>query len=213
MQSHPESLLVRITDFLLAPYRTLGGLLQVVPSHHVVMENIMYGKASDPRGDKWETYDLKPANYFYPERDVLQGRLSSEAAKDKVVDHFHDKIRITKQQCEKLKGCLDEDTDFLQAANAVDYSLLLVRYPAGNDNQPGGSWRTGILSTDRKWIYRAILLDFFWSKHKLPAIAMTALIKSYNIVDRQGPMSLTTSAREFKQRFIAMIDAIVEPLE
>ena len=111
IQLHPESLLVRITDLVWARYRTFGTILQLVPDHHIVMENIMLGKSSDPRGDKWETYDLKPADYVYPERDVLQGRLSSEAAKDKVVDIIEDKMRITKEQAKKLTGQLDNDTN------------------------------------------------------------------------------------------------------
>ena len=211
MQLHTESLLVRITDLVWAPYKTFGAILQLVPDHHVVMENVMRGKSSDPRGESWETYDLKPADYFYPERDVLQGHLSSEAAKDKVVDLFDDKIRITKAQSEKLKGQLENDTDFLKAANTVDYSLLLVRCPANSKAGFGDSWRSGIQSTDKKWIYRAVVLDFFWTKHKLPAKAMTGLIKSYNVIDRQGPMSLTTSAGEFKTRFMAMVESIIEP--
>ena len=210
MQSHPDSLLVRITDLLWTPYRTIGGILQVVPDHHVVMENILYGKSEDDDEDEWEIYDMKPADYFYPERDVLQGRLSSESAKDKVVDIFKDKVRLTKAQSEELWATLQDDTEFLKTANAVDYSLLLVRYPANNKVPPGMSWRTGMLSADKKWIYRAVILDFFWSKHKLHAKAMTGLIKSYNLIDRQGPMSLTTSASEFQERFMAMVTSIVE---
>ena len=200
-----------MTDLVWAPYNTVGCMLRLIPDHHVVMENILYGESSDSQKDKWETYDLKPADYFYPERDVLNGHLSSKAAKDKVVDIFQDKVRISSKQSQKLKDQLKNDTDFLKAANAVDYSLLLVRYPPNTNNHPGNSWRTGILSADKKWIYRAVILDFFWSKHKLHAKAMTGLIKSYNVIDKQGPMSLTTSAREFKDRFTAMIDAIVEP--
>ena len=210
MQSRPESLLVSITDFIHAPYVTIGRVLQLVPSHHVVMENTHYGKSGDPTSEKWETYDLKPADYFYPERDVLNGQLSSDAAKDKVVDIFNDKIRITHKQFQEFKSVIDEDTNFLKNSNAVDYSLLLVRYPAESSNTPGGTWRSGILTYDKKWIYRAVILDFFWSKHQLPAKAMTALIKSYNVVDRQGPMSLTTSAAEFKERFCSMVDALVK---
>ena len=210
MLSYPDSLLVRMTDFLRARQRTVGGILQLVPSHHVVMENILYGKHSDSQSEKWEIYDLKPADYFYPERDVLNGQLSSKEAKDKVVDMFDDKIRITNAQYKDLQACVNADTDLLKAANAVDYSLLLVRYPTDSDIRPGNSWRTGILSTDKKWIYRAVILDFFWSKHRLPAKAMTGLIKSYNVIDNQGPMSLTTTAREFKSRFVAMVDALVD---
>jgi hypothetical protein len=30
------------------------------------MENILLGKDEDPNGGQWETYDLKPIDYFYP---------------------------------------------------------------------------------------------------------------------------------------------------
>jgi len=59
----PESLLVRITDFLHTPYGGLGSILGIAPSHHIVMENVMYGKENDAYKDKWETYDLKPTSY------------------------------------------------------------------------------------------------------------------------------------------------------
>ena len=210
MQDHPESLLVRMTDFLYSPVFTVGGFLQLVPRHHVVMENILSGKEIDPLEDKWETYDLKPADYFYPERDVLDGQFASAEAQNKIIDYFNDKIRVTQDEYFDLKKIVDTDTEFLKQANTIDYSLLLVRYPIQSPVKAGGTWRTGIMSRDRAWIYRAVILDFFWSKHKLPAMAMTALIKTYNTFDDQGPMSLTTSASEFKSRFCSMVEALVD---
>ena len=47
MSSYPSSLLVRITDFLYAPYSTFGRLLGLAPSHHIIMENALYGKETD----------------------------------------------------------------------------------------------------------------------------------------------------------------------
>lgn len=66
MTRHPESLLVRITDFLHTPYDGLGSIIGLAPSHHIIMENVMYGKETDSYKDKWETYDLKPISYVRP---------------------------------------------------------------------------------------------------------------------------------------------------
>jgi hypothetical protein len=42
------------------------------------------------------------------------------------------------------------------------------------------------------------------------AKAMTGLIKSYNVVDRQGPMSITTTSTEYRERFLSMCLDLVE---
>jgi hypothetical protein len=44
MRANPESLLVRITDFLECSQRSIGSLFGMAPSHHIVMENILYGQ-------------------------------------------------------------------------------------------------------------------------------------------------------------------------
>ena len=52
MATHPRSLLVRICDFLGATGPSIGRLFRLAPSHHIVMENIMYGRAAaKARGD------------------------------------------------------------------------------------------------------------------------------------------------------------------
>ena len=63
MTRYPKSLLGRITDFLHTTYGSLGSVLGTAPSHHIIMENVMYGKEDDELKDKWENYDLKPATY------------------------------------------------------------------------------------------------------------------------------------------------------
>jgi hypothetical protein len=73
------------------------------------------------------------------------------------------------------------------------------------------SWRTGIESSDHQWVYRVGLLDFFWAKHKLQAKAMTGLIKSFNLVARKGPMSITTDSKEYRTRFLRMVEEITTP--
>lgn len=39
---------------------------------------------------------------------------------------------------------------------------------------------------------------------------MTALISVYNTVDRQGHMSITTDSGEYRQRFLQMINDLIE---
>jgi hypothetical protein len=225
MELNPTSLLVRITDLLYSPVPSLGALVGTAPSHHIVMENILYGKSSCTKASqkKWETYDLKPNDYFYPERDIAGGRLAPESVKERLIDEFPDKVRVTVDEKEELVDQLLRDTKILQDSNAVDYSLFLVRYPAslssGQGNKvpvpPGrqSGWRHGLVSRDKKWIYRAVLLDFFWAKDSLQATALTGLVNSWNFLTwgkENGPMSITTSADEYRSRFLKMVDTIVE---
>lgn len=238
MYHNPNSLLTRITAFLACYQCSIGTLLNLAPTHHIVMENLLHGKRDD-----WEDYDLKPMSYFYPERDIAHGALSSEATKTKLADNFPDKLVLTLDQAEDLKAQLQKDTRLLANCNTVDYSLMLVRIPipadpssssdndaanptstnAGREEEEGNlpprgkppviappSWRTSITSADGKWKYRASVLDFFWSKHKVYARVMTALISVYNTVDRQGHMSITTDSGEYRQRFLQMINDLIE---
>jgi len=231
MGSHPKSLLIRIFDFLAGPYMSLGHVLGTAPTHHIIMENIMYGKEDSMKqgGAKWDDWDLKPTSYFYPERDIADGRLTSDNTKDKLADKFEDKMVLTKDQADELIELLEEDTFLLAECNAVDYSLFLVRIKAGEsseqlddtaaavvpDDHPfvppnPPSWRTGIKSPDGKHIFRAAILDFFWAKHKSQPKFMTALIDMYNTVDRQGPMSITTEPHEYRDRFLKMVKEMIE---
>lgn len=225
MELNPTSLLVRITDLLYSPTPTIGAALGSAPGHHIIMENILYGKSSCAKDDqkKWETYDLKPNDYFYPERDIAGGRLAPESVKERLIDEFPDKVRVTIDQKEELVAQISRDTKILQDSNAVDYSLFLVRYPASmasaeNSKIPvppgrGSSWRTGLVSRDNKWIYRAVLLDFFWAKDALQAQALTGLVNSFNFLKfgkDHGPMSITTTTDEYRSRFLSMVETIVE---
>ena len=237
MESHPKSLLVRIVDFLASPAISIGRTLRLAPSHHIVMENIMYGQ--DNSKENWETWDLKPTSYFYPERDIADGALTSEATKSQLADEFHDKVRLTRRQADELFAALEADTALLAAHNAVDYSLFLVRIkteqPPKAVAQPGTdaaeeeavvppddapsvppdapSWRTGMPSPDGKHLYRASVLDFFWAKHKLQPMFMTALIKLWNVFNSHGHMSITTTPQEYRDRFLRLCRGIVEVVE
>lgn len=224
MQTNKDSLLVRITDLLYCPTSTLGSWLGTAPSHHIVMENILYGKSSCNKSQQkqWETFDLKPNDFFFPERDIAGGRLAPESVKDRLIDEFPDKIKVTVDEKEELVAQLTRDSKLLQENNAVDYSLFLIRFPAdlnsGKHKVPpppgcGSAWRTGVVSRDGKWIYRAIVLDFFWSKDALQAHAFTGLVRLYNALKfgkDHGPMSITANSDEYRQRFLGMVEDMVE---
>ncbi|KEF56403.1 uncharacterized protein A1O9_07984 [Exophiala aquamarina CBS 119918] len=217
MESNPGSLLVRITDFLGWYFKSLGGILGLAPTYHLVMENLSHGQSES---SDWETFDLKPNSYFFPERDIAGGRLASEATKSKLADKFGDKILLSREAADSFFSQLEKDTELLERYNAVDYSLMLVRIPKSSQAIPSKNpfedsqtWRTGISSQDNKYIFRATVLDFFWAKHKVHAKMMTLLIKAWNLIDRQGHMSITTSPGEYRSRFMNMCRGIVEVRE
>ncbi|KIW67054.1 hypothetical protein PV04_06331 [Phialophora macrospora] len=216
MESNPKSFLVRITDFVGWRYPSLGGLLGISPTYHLVMENLLHGQKED---SDWQTFDLKPMSYFFPERDIAGGKLASDATKSKLADTFNDKVLLSRQDADEFLTTLEHDTELLAQHNAVDYSLMLVRIPKSSpspadegqnpfDDPP--SWRTGIPSRDDKWLYRAVVLDFFWAKHKTQARTMTMLVNMWRIFDDQGPMSITTTAPEYRARFLDMCREIVK---
>lgn len=244
MGAHPKTLLIRICDFLASSGLAIGHRLGTAPNHHIVMENLMYGQeeAKQAGAPEWENWDLKPTSYFYPERDIADGRLTSEATKDQLADEFNDKIILTKEVAQEFWHNLEEDTRMLAHYNAVDYSLFLVRINAENsghavDNPsssnsaaenvvnslpldppavpPGPpSWRTGVPSADGKLVYRAAVLDFFWAKHKVQPRVMTFLVNTYNnLIYHHGPMSITTTPEEYRERFLKLCHDIVQVRE
>ena len=214
MEANPSSLLVRITDFLAWYHSSLGGIFGFAPTYHLVMENLLFGQQEN---SDWQTFDLKPNSYFFPERDIAGGRLASEATKSKLADKFDDKLPLSREDADQFLSQLEKDTELLKSYNAVDYSLMLVRIPnkgqsiySSDPFQDPPNWRTGILSQDKKYILRAVVLDFFWAKHKAHAKFMTFLIDAWNLIDRKGPMSITTSAEEYQSRFMKMCREMVK---
>lgn len=219
MKAHPESLLVRITDMAYTPLATLGGILGLAPTHHIVMENLLFGKDLDSAKDKWETYDLKPSSYFFPERDIADGQLAPDSVLDKLIDEFPGKVVVSEDQKRLLIDLLSADTKLLAENNAVDYSLFLVRFPGPNARSSpssvsnikarAGPWRHGADDADGTWTYRAVVLDFFWARHKFQAQVMTGLVGALNLIARKGPMSITAEPQEYRQRFMKMVDELV----
>ncbi|GAB7348151.1 hypothetical protein MBLNU459_g6167t1 [Dothideomycetes sp. NU459] len=236
MQRNLKSLLVRITDFVGTTSPSIGSMFGLAPTYHIVMENILVGQdgARDAGDNTWQTWDLKPTSYFFPERDIANGNLSSEATKSRLaLDKYEDKIVLTRSQADEFLAQLENDTKVLEENNAVDYSLFLVRIPlsapqdpfaddAEHDDAPEApehppftppalpTWRTGIRSQDGKYVFRAVILDFFWAKHKVQAKLMTLLINAYNLIDKQGAMSITTTSEEYRSRFLKMCQELVE---
>ncbi|KPI39627.1 uncharacterized protein AB675_3356 [Cyphellophora attinorum] len=238
MEENARSLLIRITDFLGWKHFSIGGILGLVPTYHITMENLLIGQdeADSAGGGDWETFDLKPADYFFPERDIAGGKLASEATKSRLADKFDDKIVLSQEQHDIFIRQLEQDTTLLASHNAVDYSLFLVRIPLSNpqnpfadepdhDNAPEApdfppfappsppTWRTGVRSADGKYVFRAQILDFFWAKHKVTPKLFTFLIKAWNLIDRKGPMSITTTPDEYRERFLRMCEHFVEVKE
>lgn len=213
MCQHPDSTLVWITDFIIAPYTTLGTLFGCTPAHHIIMENILCGQADDSGSQNWETYDLKPIDYFYPERDLFPEPLVSEDTLNRLADTFKDKLHLWRSDYERFWKSLQADTKFLRDANAVDYSLFLVRIPASSEPPVLGRpspWRAGLFSADGKWKYRAVILDFFWARHKLHAQALSGVVQTFNVIGRKGPMSITTTPSEYREKFLKMIDDMIQ---
>lgn len=177
------------------------------------MASTFVGRDQDPLKAKWEKYDLKPIDYFYPERDLFPDPLASNETINKLADKLEDKVRISHGDYKDLMAVLEADTEFLCSANAVDYSLFLVRFPA--ESQPGtvgrdNKWRAGVPSVDRKWKYRLVVLDFFWAKHMFRAQAMTGMVQMFNVIGHKGPMTITTTAEEYRAKFLTMVDAMME---
>ena len=156
------------------------------------MENLLVGQRED---SDWESFDLKPMSYFFPERDIAGGRLASEATKSKLADKFDGKMLLSREDAKDFLGTLERDTELLAEHNAVDYSLMLVRIPRSpspsaesqNPFHDPPSWRAGIPSMDNKWLFRAVVLDFFWAKHKTQPKTMTFLVNAWRMFDDQGP--------------------------
>ena len=214
MNSNPQSLLVHITDFLGEGYSSLGGIFGTAPKYHLVMDNLLHGQE---KNSDWQTFDLKPMSYFFPERDIAGGRLASAATKSKLADNFDDKMLLSHERVDDFFKILEQDTGLLAKHNVVDYSLMLVRIPKSSvpdkTQNPFGDpfeWRTGIPSEDGKFLFRATILDFFWAKHKTQPKTMTMLVNVWRMFNDQGPMSITTNAPEYRKRFLDMCRELVQ---
>ncbi|KAI9903739.1 hypothetical protein N3K66_000268 [Trichothecium roseum] len=215
MMAHAGSLLARITDVPHAPHLTLGGVFGLAPTHHIVMENLLHGKKGEEEAG-WETFDLKPHDYFFPERDFADGRLAPESVKDRLVDTLPHKIVVAAETKRDLLEALEKDTELLRRYEAVDYSLFLARYPASLDPSPSPppgaatAWRKGVTDVRGEWTYRAIVLDFFWCKATGRARMMEGLVGLLNCLGRnRGPMSITAEPGEYRERFLGMVRSVV----
>lgn len=202
MTAHPESLLVRIMDMPHEKNFSIGGgLLGTAPTHHIVMENLLAGD------EDWETFDLKPQDYFFPERDIADGQLASDEVIENLTDRVPHQIKIPQSQHKALLETLRKDTELLKDHAAVDYSLFLARTRSKPSTR--GDFRTGVQDVQGEWTYRAVVLDFFWCKSTLQAQAMTGLVDAWNVVAEQGPMSITAEPSEYRERFLRMVAKVI----
>lgn len=234
LSTHPHSLLCRIYALLSSTGPALGLALGTAPGDHVVMSNLLYNPAhpssnlsnpsSGSHDTKWETFDLKPTSYFFPERDVAGGMLASEATKSRLADHYEGKILLSRKQARNFVQTLEEDTRVLAEGNAVDYSLFLVRREVApmnedpfadppNADHADSDWQAGVTSADGKYMFRAAVLDFFWAKHKTQPRVLSFLVKTYNLAMNHGEMSITTTAEEYRERFLGMCRDLVEEVD
>ncbi|KAG6078599.1 hypothetical protein E4U16_001567 [Claviceps sp. LM84 group G4] len=226
VKTHPSSLLARVTDVLYAPRATLGSILGIQSRHHIIMENLLRGLGHNRDGAtddvKWETYDLKPDDSSSPEHDLADGAsLRSDEAVHGFVGEILDQVDAPPLVKQELIDILLEDTKFLARSNIADYSLLFARFPKaevrsaatieGEEDeisstvQVSPSWRSGVSSTDGKWIYRAVLLDFLWSTRKTCAKERTGLIGAFSSLFNKDRDLIPTEPEEYRSEFMNVV--------
>ena len=54
------------------------------------------------------------------------------------------------------------------------------------------------------------MLDFFYARHKLQAQALSGVVQTFNVIGRQGPMTITTTPSEYREKFLTMIAELIE---
>lgn len=100
MVNELQSFFVWIMDLVYSFYLFFGGFFGFVLMYYIVMENFLYGKERVEEGIEngegfvsgWEIYDFKLSDYFFFERDFVDGKFVFESVKDKLIDEFFDKI-------------------------------------------------------------------------------------------------------------------------
>jgi Phosphatidylinositol-4-phosphate 5-Kinase len=169
--THPNSKICRITDALYNFSPRLGRYLRSCSSNFLVMVN-------EKTGDEWETFDLKPTNYFFPERDFLGGMLTSEKTKEKLHDEFQGEIGLKRKDYDELLSQLEEDSKFLEEMEAIDYSLFVLRRKCGEVKgtffvlEANVDGAEVIIDAEGKWEYKFTILDFFTSTKMMRTKAM-----------------------------------------
>ncbi|KAG5961039.1 hypothetical protein E4U58_004432 [Claviceps cyperi] len=226
VKTHPSSLLARVTDVLYAPRATLGSILGIQLRHHIIMENLLQGLGNNRDGAtddvKWETYDLKPDDSFVPEYDLADGAsLRSDEAVYRFVGEILDQVDAPPLVKQELIDILLEDTKFLARSNIADYSLFFARFPKaevrsaatveGEEDQIAStaqvspSWRSGVSSTDGRWIYRAGLMDFLWSTRKTCAKERTGFVGALSSLFKKGRDLVPKEPEEYRSEFMNMV--------
>ena len=212
------TLLCQITDVLASFDYRLGDWLGISPSHYVVMANVLEGLDTARGCRKW---DLKPQSFFEPTRDLVPDPVKTEQAKSGLADELDDEIVLTRREKSLLMQQTERDTAFLQDMKTIDYSLLLGRYPVDMFHPPhqdGGErdpmalpaegttdFVRGIRSADGKWVYKMVLLDFFWNTEQLMAKVVKAAGK---LLPEQ---TVTTEPERYRKEFLRRVSPFSSP--
>jgi len=213
IQQRQQTLLCQIADVLASFDHRLGGWLGVSPSHYIVMTNVLEG-LDKSRGCR--TWDLKPQSFFEPTRDLVPDPVKSEQAKSGLADELDEEMIFTRRDKAALMQLLERDTEFLQDMNTIDYSLLLGRYPVDMFHPGSGEGRDpmvlpkegstdfvrGVRSADGKWVYKMVLLDFFWNVEQLKPRVMQAAGK---LLPEQ---TVTTEPERYRDEFLRWVSGI-----
>ncbi|CCX12017.1 Similar to Phosphatidylinositol 4-phosphate 5-kinase type-1 gamma; acc. no. O60331 [Pyronema omphalodes CBS 100304] len=210
-----QTLLCQITDVVGCHDHRLGGWLGVSPSHYIVMTNVLEGLDKEKGCKKW---DLKPQNFFEPTRDLVPDQVKTENAKSGLADELDEEMVLTRKDKQTLMMQLERDTEFLADMKTIDYSLLLGRWPVDMFHAPrSGEGRDpmvlpeedtkdfvrGVRSADGKWVYKMVLLDFFWNVEQLkPKIMQTA----GKLLPEQ---TVTTEPDRYREEFLKMMDKYI----
>lgn len=192
MRRQRYSLLIWITDYIYAPYTTIGSKLRIAPTHYVITENEYYGLHDDPAHEQWETYALRVTDYS---PGVMPMHLTKPLGRP-----FKDKVRLFRADYENLMDQAKRDVVFLRGVNATDFLLCLVRFPVSWEPQVvgcGSPWRIGVPSFDGKWKYRVFVRDYFWS---WPNYHHSTTL----------PEESTMPSDKYCDRFLAMMEDIIE---
>jgi hypothetical protein len=186
---HPESKIGPRTDVLFNFAPRLGRILGTSCSNWLMMENVK-------EGEGWEDYDLKPTNYFYPERDFLGGKMTSEKTKDKLFNEFEGRIRLRRAGYDALVQQLEEDSEFLCDLKGIDYSLFVLGR-RHTPNKEGKFWSFAMLmyvaasgiviDSNGEWEYKFTVLDLFTSAKMARTKAMKVGIRALG----HGDMTIT----------------------
>ncbi|KAL0477642.1 PIP5K1B [Acrasis kona] len=195
-----DTLLARITDSLCNfDVRVWVWLRLGVPGHFIVMQNLLEGFDKE-KG--WEQWDLKPKDYL--RADLI---LPKSAEEEERLLFKKDGIKLSKKNYDLLADLCFRDTAFLAAKGVVDYSLLLGRFPNDGSmklDEPQNFF-TGVVSSDKKYVYRISIIDFFFSHRTVPLLIKNAS-QIVHPVKPDAEFTFTDKPKHYAEKFMQMLE-------